>query len=606
MHILRPIERSMDQGARKGTPLPYTNALPMHSRPMGGASPCGRPGPRRSFKFSSTRGTLALFLLALMVLISACGGDPQIQQEASKNKSILDASLQHAQSIGVATSSITPIQKQEQQLSKTSAPFSPFNDKTDTDYYRNIATRYAQLNVQTQGIIATSTEQSQTAANRTMQNFGTTLSQRRAQGLPVQVFVQQFAQDQGLLSTAKYPKDYTAVTKNATTGIQSLNLLQSDSTQLAMLQKTIGEMQSAQIDVTAMNMQYQNDQKLLAAATSPTDFQHISTLVNAQYQQAVVSTIQALPFITKAKFSAFETQVNQLKTFGVDTTPYQKRLDADKTMMGNTKSIADYEAFSKQIDTDVAAMHADYVKGEATYLVKQFHQEAIGWGNAHLYLDKSNGQKYPLDAGYLQPGVGEDLDNALSYAVTPDDFQGVVDQVNNEFFNLHMMEADYSDKTLYSQVHSTDQQMLDHYKLQKGTVIMVSQPESALRVYKDGKMIKSYIVTLGRVELPIVPGVWTVLNRLSPTTFKSPYPKGSPYYYDPTPIHYAINYHWGGYFVHDSWWRADYGTGTQFPHTDATGNVSASNGSHGCVNMQLDQAAWVYANTDFNTQIVIY
>ena len=554
----------------------------------------------------TTRGTLALFLLALMVLVSACGGDPRTQQQASKDKATLDASLQQARKIGVALSFITPIQKQEQQVSNTNAPFTPFNDKAYADYYHNIATRYTQLNVQTQGIIATSTERAQVLADRTMQNFGTALSQRRAQGLPVQPFVLQFAQAQALLSTAKYPKDYALVTKNATTGIQSLNLLQSVSTQLDTLQKTISEMQAAQIDVTAMTLQYQNDKQALTTASSPTDFQHISTLVNAQYQQAVVNTIQALPFITTTKFNEFQTQVNQLKTFGVDATPYQKRLDADKATMSKTKTIQDYEAFSKQIDTDIAAMHGDYVMGEATYLVKQFHQEAIAWGNAHLYLDKSDGQKYPLDAGYLKPGVGEDLDNALSYAVTPDDYQGVVDQVNNEFFNLHMMEADYADKTPYNQAHSTDQQMLDHYKLQTGTVIMVSQPESALRVYKDGKLIKSYVVTLGRVELPVVPGVWPVIDRLSPTVFKSPYPKGSPYYYDDTPIHYAMRYHWGGYFIHDSWWRADYGTGTQFPHTDATGNVSASNGSHGCVNMQLDQASWVYNNTDFNTQIVIY
>ncbi|GAC1681645.1 MAG: hypothetical protein NVS9B9_03500 [Ktedonobacteraceae bacterium] len=562
-------------------------------------------GPQRRVTYA-TRGTLALFLLALVLLTSACGGDPHTQQQASKNKSALDVSLQHAQKIGVATSFITPIQKQEQQLGNTNAPFTPFNDKAVTDYYRNIATRYAQLNVQTQGIIATSTEQAQTLAERMMQNFGTALSQRRAQGLPVQVLAYQFTQAQMLLSTAKYPKDYAIVTKNATTGIQALNLLQSVSIQLTTLQKTIGEMQTAQMDVTAMTLQFQDDQKALAVATSPLDFQHIGTIVNAQYQQAVVDTIQAVPFITTARFSAFETQVNQLKTFGVDITLYQKRLDADKAMMDKTKSIQDYEAFSKQIDTDVAAMHDEYIKGEATYLVKQFHQEAEAWGKANLYLDKNDGQKYPLDAGYLQPGVGDDLDNALYYAVTPDDFQGVVDQVNNEFFNLHMMEADYSDQTPYNQVHSTDQQMLDHYKLQKGTVIMVSQPESALRVYKDGKLIKSYVVTLGRVELPIVPGVWPVIDRLSPTVFKSPYPKGSPYYYEDTPIHYAMRYHWGGYFIHDSWWRADYGTGTQFPHTDTGGAVSASNGSHGCVNMQLDQAGWVFANTDFATQIVIY
>ena len=201
--------------------------------------------PRHASHGPQRRATLALFLLALMVLMSACGGDPQIQQRASKNKAALDASLQQAQRIGVATSSITPIQKQEQQLSSTNAPFSPFNDTADTNYYSNIATRYDQLNVQTQGIIATSTEQSQTLADRTMQNFGTALSQQRAQGLPVQTFAHQFAQAQTLLSTAKYPKDYALVTKNATTGISSLNLLQSVSTQLTALQKTIGEMKTA-------------------------------------------------------------------------------------------------------------------------------------------------------------------------------------------------------------------------------------------------------------------------------------------------------------------------------------------------------------------------
>jgi len=554
----------------------------------------------------TTRGVFALLLLGLMLLMSACGGDAHTQQQANKNKATLDSSLQYAQKIGVPSTLLASVQKQEQQISTTNAPFNPFNDQPDTDYYHNLAQRYAQLNVQTQGIIASGTDQAQTLAQRTVQNFQTTLSQRRAQGLPVQPFAHQFAQNQQLLSIAKYPKDYALVTKNAQTSIQSLNLLQSVSAQLSTFQTTIAQMQAAQIDVTAMTVQYQNDQQALTAASTPADFKNISTFVNGQYQQAVVNSIQALPFVTKAKIGIFETQVNQLKTFGIDSTPYQKRLDADKALMGKTQSIQAYEAFSRQIDNDMAAMHDDYIRGEAGYLIKQFHKEAIAWGQANLYLDKSDGQKYPLDAGYLQPGVGDDLDNALYYAATPDDYQGVVDQVNNEFFNLHMMEADYSDKTSFNQAHSTDQQMLDHYKLQKGTVLMISQPESALRLYKDGKLVKSFIVTLGRVELPIVPGVWPVIDRLSPTVFKSPYPKGSPYYYDDTPIHYALRYHWGGYFVHDSWWRNDYGTGTQFPHTDATGNVSASNGSHGCVNMQLDQAAWVYANTDYNTQIVIY
>ncbi len=150
-------------------------------------------------------------------------------------------------------------------------------------------------------------------------------------------------------------------------------------------------------------------------------------------------------------------------------------------------------------------------------------------------------------------------------------------------------------------------QLLKHYNLQKGQVIIVSTIEQALRLYQDGKLVKSFLVTTGRVELPALPGNWTVQNRESPTVFKSPEPKGSPYWYPDTPIHYAILYHHGGYFIHDSCWRADYGPGTQFPHYDSGGDESfGGDGSHGCVNVQLDQAAWLYNNTDFNTQIVIY
>jgi lipoprotein-anchoring transpeptidase ErfK/SrfK len=107
--------------------------------------------------------------------------------------------------------------------------------------------------------------------------------------------------------------------------------------------------------------------------------------------------------------------------------------------------------------------------------------------------------------------------------------------------------------------------------------------------------------------MPSLPGVWPTLDRKSPTIFKSPDPPGSPFWYPDTPINYAILYHWGGYNVHDAWWRADYGPGTQFPHTDSGGDQTfAGNGSHGCINMQEDQAAWVYNHTDWNTTIMVY
>src|SRR6266699_3011866 len=114
-----------------------------------------------------------------------------------------------------------------------------------------------------------------------------------------------------------------------------------------------------------------------------------------------------------------------------------------------------------------------------------------------------------------------------------------------------------------------------------------------------------YLLPVTRCQA--LPGIWTVQNRQSPTEFKSTDPPGSPFWYPPTHINYAILYHWGGFFVHDAWWRVNYGPGTQFPHYDTGGDETFSgNGSHGCINMQEDQAAWVYNHTNWNTIIAVY
>jgi L,D-transpeptidase catalytic domain len=297
-----------------------------------------------------------------------------------------------------------------------------------------------------------------------------------------------------------------------------------------------------------------------------------------------------------------------LKTYGMDTSSYQSLYKADQTALKKTSTITGFLAISQKIDADIASMHDDLVQGASHYLIKALDHEANVWGNAHAYHNKFDGKNYIYTAGYTLPGIGFWFNRELGWTYLPSDYQAVVDEENNEFFNLHMLEQDYSDTTPYNKVHTTDMLMMQHYpSLQHGTVLMVSQVEQAMRYYQDGKLIRSFHVTTGRVERPALPGVWTVQDRKSPDEFKSTDPPDSPYWYPPTPIHYAILYHWGGFFVHDAWWRVNFGPGTQFPHYDVGGDESfAGNGSHGCVNLQENDAAWVYANTDWNTQIAMY
>lgn len=139
----------------------------------------------------------------------------------------------------------------------------------------------------------------------------------------------------------------------------------------------------------------------------------------------------------------------------------------------------------------------------------------------------------------------------------------------------------------------------------QGKSVVINLSQERLYAYENGRQVYTTLVTTGRPELPTPTGTFHVFVKLHPTTFYSPYPVGSPYYYAPTYINYALEFQYGGYFMHDSWWRNNYGPGTQYPHHDSSGNPSANYGSHGCVNMPVPAAAWLYNWAPIGTTVKI-
>ena len=92
---------------------------------------------------------------------------------------------------------------------------------------------------------------------------------------------------------------------------------------------------------------------------------------------------------------------------------------------------------------------------------------------------------------------------------------------------------------------------------------------------RDGEtVVVSVDVTTGRPELPTPTGRFKILAKYSPYRFISPWPRGSPYYYEPVTVGYAMLFAAGGYFIHDAAWQQNFGPG---------GNLRT--GSHGCVNV---------------------
>lgn len=561
----------------------------------------------------STRRSLLCAALALLLLLggtvlalSPWRGDPHTRQQAVQNRANLDQTIQYALHVGVPRANLQTILDQAHALNATHAPLALLNDQPVTTYYHNLSVDYQILTVQTQGIIQVTTEEFAQQAQNDLQSLQRTLTVQQHAGLPLTTITQIYTQNQARMSAARYPRDYAVISKQIRDALAVVALMPDTLEKLQTLHQIIVLMHEGHQDVFELQKHYTDDQHAVTQATNPRDLHMINQVVDEQNQQAAAQFTKAIPLLTKAKVDELESNVQLLQQSGIATGEYQKRLDADRTRMQNVKTLQDYLTFSKQVYSDLAAMHTDLLKGQAITQLKQFHSEVNAWGDAHQYLDKYNGQSYPLDGGYMTKGIGEDLDRELNAAITLDDYQRVLADIQNALFHLHMLEEDANDKTPYTQVHTTDLKLLDYYKLQHAKVIMVSFIEEALRVYDNGKLVRSFLITAGRPELPPVPGLWAPMWRLVHTTFKSPYPKGSSYWYPDTPINYAIMYHGGGYFLHDSWWRNDYGPGTQFYHIDSSGNVSANYGTHGCVNMPTAQAAWLYNNTDYSTQILMY
>lgn len=136
-----------------------------------------------------------------------------------------------------------------------------------------------------------------------------------------------------------------------------------------------------------------------------------------------------------------------------------------------------------------------------------------------------------------------------------------------------------------------------------GKEIRINLAKQWLYVYDHGREVYNSPVTTGRPELATPIGTYHVFAKLSPTTFISPWPKGSPYWYAPTHINYALEWGVGGYFLHDSWWRTVYGPGTNTGYYDPV--YGWQTGTHGCVTMPLATAAWLYKWAPIGTTVII-
>ncbi len=140
--------------------------------------------------------------------------------------------------------------------------------------------------------------------------------------------------------------------------------------------------------------------------------------------------------------------------------------------------------------------------------------------------------------------------------------------------------------------------------LPTGKVIVVDLSHQWLYAYEDGTLVFDHAVETGRPELPTPTGTFRVLEKVRDVIFTSPWPQGSPHYYEPTHVNYAMLFKEGGFFLHDASWHVQFGPGSNVPHQLPDG--SWETGSHGCVGMPLPDAERLYEWLPVGTPVVIW
>lgn len=120
------------------------------------------------------------------------------------------------------------------------------------------------------------------------------------------------------------------------------------------------------------------------------------------------------------------------------------------------------------------------------------------------------------------------------------------------------------------------------------TYLEISIPDQTMWYYKDGKLVVSTPVVTGDTTQGhgTPTGLYDLQGKSTDVTLT-----GDDY---ASPVTFWMPFD-GGYGVHDSSWRSDYG-----------GAIYEGNGSHGCVNTPYDAAATIYDNISVGDPVILY
>ncbi len=113
-----------------------------------------------------------------------------------------------------------------------------------------------------------------------------------------------------------------------------------------------------------------------------------------------------------------------------------------------------------------------------------------------------------------------------------------------------------------------------------------------LIAYEGNAVVQQYDVTSGEPANPTPPGVFQIFAKVKDERMKGDI--GLPTAYDIKHVPWTMYFAGGGYAIHGAPWRSVYGPGTD------------RNGSHGCLNSPVDQAATLFQWAPLGTTVIVH
>lgn len=132
--------------------------------------------------------------------------------------------------------------------------------------------------------------------------------------------------------------------------------------------------------------------------------------------------------------------------------------------------------------------------------------------------------------------------------------------------------------------------------------IVVSLARQSLTAYDGERVALSTLVTTGGPDTWTPAGTFEIMTRQTPFTFRSPWPRGHPFWYEDAPASFAMLFADGGFFLHDAPWRNNFGPGSNVRRGTPGGDYT---GTHGCVNIPYGAAAQLFRWTEVGVPIIV-